>query len=118
METLTLLKLVLLGLASFRLSHLFVFDEIMNPIRKYFLNYEEEENVLGLTFPVPKPKGRGIRNFIGRILRCYWCTGVWMTLFLIVIDAAWPGPVTYGLMLLLAVSAIQSLIEHWVQTRI
>lgn len=118
MENLTLLKLIVLGLAAFRLSHLFVFDEIMAPVRRIFLDYEQQENVLGLTFPVPKPKARGLGNFIGRILRCYWCTGVWMTLFLLILDRTWPGPVTNGLMLLLAVSGIQSLLEHWVQTRI
>jgi len=118
MGNLTILKLIILSLASFRLSHFFAFDDITRRIREYFLDYTQEEPAMGFGFSKPKLRGTGLRRAIGWILRCYWCTGVWITLFLLILDSAWSHPIVDGFFLLLAVAGAQSLLEHWVQTRI
>lgn len=119
MGTLTLLKLIVLSLASFRLSHFLAFDDITQRLREYFLDYSQEETGLGFTtISRPKPKGTGLRKAIGWVLRCYWCTGVWVTLFLLVLDHFVTHPIVDKFFLLLAIAGAQSLLEHWVQTRI
>ncbi len=30
-----------------------------------------------------KVKGKGLRKWIGELLSCYWCTGVWVSAFFI-----------------------------------
>ncbi|NLV90851.1 MAG: DUF1360 domain-containing protein [Firmicutes bacterium] len=119
MGNISWVTLVVLGLASFRLTHLLVFDEVMQPLRGFFLDYREQDLApSGLTFTAPTPRGRGIRNLLGRILRCHWCAGFWVSLLLLVLYTVWAGPFVHGIIALLAISAIQSLVEHWVQTRI
>lgn len=118
MLNVTPLKLVILCLASFRLSHFFAFDDITRRLREYFLDYTQETSPMGIGFSRPQPKGRGLRKAIGWILRCYWCTGVWTSLILLILNYCVPHPLVDGFLLLLAVAGAQSLLEHWVQTRI
>lgn len=54
---------IILGLAIFRLTHLFVHDLVTNFIRDYFLK-----------FPT------GIGKTISSLLSCHWCTAMWMAL--------------------------------------
>ncbi len=53
----------LLILATFRLTHLFVYDSVMNFLREYFAKFN-----IG--------PGKTISNLIS----CPWCTGMWMAL--------------------------------------
>ncbi len=53
----------LLGLAVFRLTHLFVYDFITGYIREYFAKFQ-------------KGPGKTISN----LLSCPWCTSIWMAL--------------------------------------
>lgn len=63
--------LIILALASFRLTHLLVFDRIAEPIRRLAL----------------RPAGRGTQTPDGEetspawtdLLTCYWCCGVWIS---------------------------------------
>ncbi|MCG1020154.1 DUF1360 domain-containing protein [Sutcliffiella horikoshii] len=77
---------ILLGLASFRLTRLVVLDKITTIIRKPFVEEIEEENENGEMEAYIIIKGKGIRKWIGELLSCYWCTGVWVTtgLFLLI----------------------------------
>lgn len=72
----------LLALATFRLTRLLVYDKITQFIRKPFhYEYEKvlEDGTVETYFEI---KGTGIQKFIGELLSCYWCTGVWCALFL------------------------------------
>ncbi len=56
---------ILIGLATFRLIHLFVYDYITGYIRQYFEKFR--------TGP-----GKTVSN----LLSCSWCTGIWVALFI------------------------------------
>lgn len=82
--------LVLVILASYRLTHLVVFDSITEPARMSVAR-------------VP---------FAGELVTCYWCAGVWVSGLLLAGYYAWPaffGPA----ILVLAVAAGQALLETW-----
>jgi len=57
--------LVLLILATYRLTHLMVYDSVMNWLRDYFEKFT-------------KGPGKTISNLI----TCPWCTGIWAALVL------------------------------------
>lgn len=59
---------IILGLAVFRLTHLFVYDYIMNFVRDYFARFD-----------------RGPGKSVSNLLSCEWCTGIWMALFVLFI---------------------------------
>jgi len=56
---------IVLSLAVFRLTHLFVYDDIMDFVRDHFKQFE--------TGP-----GKTISN----LLYCPWCTGMWIALLI------------------------------------
>lgn len=84
---------LLLGLASFRLTRLIVLDKITTFIRKPFMEEIEEKNEKGEIEEYIVLKGKGIRRWIGELLSCYWCTGVWVTtgLYLLMIFYPFAG---------------------------
>lgn len=89
-----LLDLVLLVLASFRLTHLLVFDTITAPIRR----------ILG-------GEGQpGERPWFGQLITCFWCCGVWVSGFWVLALALLPGPTRWALAVF-AVAGGQSLLE-------
>ncbi|PWW19152.1 uncharacterized protein DUF1360 [Cytobacillus oceanisediminis] len=110
----TPMELIILSLASFRLTRLIVFDKITQFIRKPFLEEVEEKGEDGETeiYLVIK-KGR-IRGFFGELLSCYWCTGVWSAIFLCTLYVflrEWAVPV----LLVLAVAGLAAIIESLLQ---
>lgn len=60
--------MALLVLASYRLTHVLVFDKIAEPIRDCF-------------------PGKG---WLAYLVRCYWCAGVWVSLALVAVRFLWP----------------------------
>ncbi|TYR79490.1 DUF1360 domain-containing protein [Priestia megaterium] len=73
----TWIYLVLFILATFRLTRLIVFDKITAFIRKPFHEIVEEKDEEGNDVTYLKIKGTGLRKWIGELLSCYWCTGMW-----------------------------------------
>lgn len=86
------LELVLLILASFRLTHLVVFDSITEPVRQRLL-------------PVP---------FLGDLVSCYWCAGIWVSVLLGLAHFLAPVPTRY-VTIVLAVAAGQAILETLIQ---
>lgn len=86
------LRLLILILASFRLTHLIVFDSIMEPVRSRLENLP----------------------FIGPLISCYWCCGIWVSAALLLFSMVWPGP-SFPVMLILAIAGGQALLESLVQ---
>lgn len=70
---------LLLGLASFRMTRLVVTDKITYFIRRPFLEEIDEVSEDGEVETYLIIKGKGIRAWIGQLLSCHWCTGVWVT---------------------------------------
>lgn len=72
----------LLSIASFRLTRLLVFDKITIFIRRPFIEEYEETESDGSISTYFKIKGSGLRSWMGELLSCYWCTGIWCAAFL------------------------------------
>ncbi len=107
----TSLDVLLMVLASYRLTHFLVFDKLAEPIRQYFFVTvpgagHDEETV---------PRRSGVRRFIGRGLSCFWCTGVWISAFVLGVFTLAPSWFAYGLIGVFAIAGGQSLLEKWVQ---
>lgn len=86
----SLLELLIVVLASYRLTHLLVFDSIAEPLRQLL----------------------GGRPIVGALIDCYWCAGIWVSAGLAIVgDLPWMQlPVA-----ILAVAGGQSLLETLVQ---
>jgi len=86
---------IILALAVYRLAHLFIEDYLLEPFREWVWNrYPPESSKLGY------------------ILTCYWCLGLWFSLFVVVLYLVLPVPTLIGATIL-AISAVVGLIDHW-----
>ena len=74
---------IILGLASFRLTRLIVFDKIMEPLRSPFFKEIEEKNEEGIVEIFLMPKEKGLLGWIGQ--EGHWKLGdwSWVSLFLV-----------------------------------
>lgn len=114
----------MLVLASYRLTHLLVFDSIAEPLRRWVAA------VPGRGAGTPGPAGRAphghpsgprpvgpVRAFFSTLLGCHWCAGVWTSAGLVLLCLAWPSPVVKALLLVLAVAGGQALLESATQSQ-
>lgn len=95
----------LIGLASFRLTRVIVYDKIADFIRAPFLDEFIEEGEVYIS-----PKGKGIRKWIGELISCYWCTGVWVSAGLLGIYFFFPK-IGIPIILVFSVAAVAGIIE-------
>lgn len=81
--------LAVLILASFRLTHLVVFDTIAEPLR------------------------RAVKDlpFLGAMMECYWCAGVWVSLLLYAGYSLWPETLM-PVAIIFAIAGGQALLER------
>jgi hypothetical protein len=100
----------LLGLASFRLTRLIVYDKITEFLRAPFFEEVEEIGIKGEKEIFIVPKQKGIKKWLGELLSCYWCTGIWSSLFLLWLYFFYPM-IAEPIIILLAVSALAAIIE-------
>lgn len=98
------------GLASFRLTRLIVFDKITSFIRKPFHEEIEISDDEGNIDTYIKIKGTGLRSWIGELLSCYWCSGIWCTLILYGLWWFFPQAAE-PLIIILAVAGLAGIIE-------
>lgn len=108
------LEFILLLLAAFRLTRLVVFDKITNFIRRPFHNEIEETDPNGNTFTYIEIKGKGLQYWVGELLSCYWCTGMWCTALLLGLMVVWPTG-SDVLITLLAIAGAAGICESIVQ---
>ncbi|GGA80936.1 DUF1360 domain-containing protein [Ornithinibacillus halotolerans] len=108
------LEFTILILATFRLTRLIVFDKITSLIRKPFHQEIEEIDSDGELISYIEIKGNGLRAWIGELLSCYWCTGIWCAAVLLLI--AWLWPVGSDVLItLLAIAGAAGIIESILQ---
>jgi hypothetical protein len=109
-----LLTFIILGLACFRLTRLIVFDKITEFLRQPFFDEITEENEDGTVEVYYLPKSTSIKKFIGELLSCYWCTGVWISAAVVTGYLFLPAlfvPIT----LVFAVAGLAAILESVVQ---
>ncbi|MBS4188905.1 DUF1360 domain-containing protein [Bacillus sp. FJAT-49705] len=111
---LSFMELMILALASFRLTRLMVYDKITEFIRRPFFDEREEKNEVGDMEVYIIPKDRGIRRFFGELLSCYWCTGVWTSVILYFLYFFF-YTIAVPIMIVLAVAGLAAIIETIVQ---
>ncbi|MCM3339825.1 DUF1360 domain-containing protein [Paenibacillus sp. MER TA 81-3] len=116
MFELTWIQLFILALASFRLTHLIVYDDITWALRSPFLavSYVTHEN--GTVIREIEIKGTGIRRWMGMLLSCHWCTGIWCAMLVTALYCYVPA--SFPLLLMLAVAGIAALIEQYLLQRL
>ncbi|SFB98302.1 Protein of unknown function [Bacillus sp. OV322] len=110
LETIHPAAIILLGLASFRLTRLIVYDKITEFFRRPFFNEIEKENEEGVTEIYLLPKDKGIKRWIGELLSCFWCTGIWVSIFLYGLYLL-KNPAGDAVILILSIAAIGSVFE-------
>ena len=109
-QEISFVTILILGLASFRLTRLIVYDKITEFLRSPFFNEVEETNEDGTKDIYLLPKEKGLKKWIGELLSCFWCTGIWVSIgitLLFLSGARWGS----FIILILAVAAIGSIIE-------
>lgn len=109
-----LLTFIVLGLACFRLTRLIVFDKITESLRQPFFDEIAEENEDGTVEVYYLPKSTPIKKFIGELLSCYWCTGVWISAAVITGYLFLPA-IFVPLILVFAVAGLAAILESVVQ---
>ncbi|MDQ0198208.1 DUF1360 domain-containing protein [Neobacillus ginsengisoli] len=111
------LNLVILALASFRLTRLIVFDKITEFLRNPFFEEIEEKNEDGTIGIYYLPKGKGIRKFVGQLLSCYWCTGIWTSAGVVLLFYLFPN-YCLPFILFLSVAGLAAIFETIVQVMV
>ncbi|MDA8352837.1 MAG: DUF1360 domain-containing protein [Firmicutes bacterium] len=109
MWEITWIHLAVLVLASFRLTHLLVYDEITTFIRNPFLEVRPVTDPSGEQVEKVVIRGTGWRYWIGKVLSCHWCTGVWASLITVSIYLF--IPFLFPLLLLLAVAGAAAIVQ-------
>lgn len=110
----TWMEIVIISLASFRLTRLIVFDKITEFLRAPFFEEEIEMNNEGEEEIFYVPKKGILTHFFGELLSCYWCTGVWSTLGICIFYFMWPIYAT-PILIVLAIAGVAAIIETVVQ---
>lgn len=111
MRDISWMTYIMLILASYRLTHLIVFDKITEFIRKPFVKKVKVETDNGPeTKEVPK-------SMVGYLLKCYWCAGVWSAGLLGGAYLLFPK-VTFVIILIFSIAGGQSILETFVGVNI
>lgn len=103
------LELIVIILASFRLTRLIVYDQITAFIRKPFFTEVEKLGEDGQWMSEIHYKGGKIRNFIGQWLSCHWCAGIWCAAAVVAI--MYMCPAAYPLVIILAAAGAAAVVE-------
>jgi len=67
--------ILLLGVATHKLSRLISKDRVTAPFRAPFVEYEGSAGTSELK---EKPRGSGMQRALGDLLTCPWCMGAWV----------------------------------------
>lgn len=111
MEHISWMTYIMLILASYRLTHLIVFDKITEFIRKPFVKKITVETEDG-------PKSKEVpKSLFGYLLKCYWCAGVWSAIFLGTCYLLIPK-ITFVFILIFSIAGGQSILETFVGVNI
>ncbi len=100
---------VLIVLATFRLTRLFVYDKITRFLRDAFQSVNEQYTEEGVTYFTKKERAAGPLRTAYELLTCPWCFSVWAAT--IVAFFYFLTPIAWLPIFILAVSGIASLLQ-------
>lgn len=109
----TWFSFILLSLAVFRFTRLIVYDKITGFIRAPFFETEEKWLSDGSLEEIITFKGGKWKRWIGELLRCHWCVGIWSTIFLFIGFHFFTSIFT-PIIIMLAIAAMASIIEVFI----
>ena len=107
MNLLSWMTYIMLILASYRFTHLIVFDKITEFIRKPFMkkiNVKTADGTKSKEVPA---------SMFGYLLKCYWCAGIWSAIILGAAYLLFPK-VTFVFILIFSIAGGQSILETFV----
>lgn len=110
----TATELFLFILGTFRMTRLIMYDSITAFLRKPFHEIVEETLPDGTVQSFLHIKGIGLRHWIGELLSCYWCTGIWCAAILYIGNIFCPI-IFHPLLMILAIAGGASFIEWAVE---
>ncbi|WP_245997974.1 DUF1360 domain-containing protein [Aquisalibacillus elongatus] len=108
MEEIHWLTYIMIILASYRFTHLIVFDKITEFIRKPFLKdktYQDDDGHL-------KHKEIPTSKF-GYLLNCYWCAGVWSAIFM-ALGYLYIPQIALPIIFIFSIAGAQAILETFV----
>ena len=78
-ERVSLGDILLVGVATFKLSRTLSKEVVMSPLRAAFTRFEEKAGEGELN---ESPRGEGLQHAVGELLTCPFCLGMWVAAFL------------------------------------
>lgn len=99
---------IMLILASYRLTHLIVFDKITEFIRTPFMKKKKIVHSNGEEEVKKVPK-----SMFGYLLNCYWCAGIWSAILLGGAYLLFPS-ITKIIVFILSIAGAQAILETFV----
>ncbi|MBS4213632.1 DUF1360 domain-containing protein [Neobacillus rhizophilus] len=112
MKDISWMTYIMLILASYRFTHLIVFDKITESIRRPFMKKVEVKMENGEVHTKEVPK-----SLFGYLLKCYWCAGVWSAIILGGAYLIFPK-ITLVFIFIFSIAGGQSIIETFVGVNI
>ena len=112
-SSVSVLDVVLMTLASMRITRLVVYDKITRFFRDWFVNTRVIE-VDGVLLVEVTPTPHGFRGTMNDLLGCPWCVGMWSGL--IVTFCYFVFPWAWYVILFLAVAGMGSLLQVFANT--
>ena len=107
-QSIPLADFLLITLATFRLTRLFVYDKITRWLRDMFTD-KREAKVEGVVFVERIEFLDGPRRTISDLLSCPWCISVWFALLLTFLYFL--SPLAWFFILVLAISGLGALLQ-------
>jgi hypothetical protein len=101
--------MILVSLAIFRITRLFVYDKILQFLRDTFMQAREFTGDDGRVYVERRPYSRGPLRTISDLLACPWCTAMWASL--VVVYGYYMLPYAWYIILMLAIAGVASLVQ-------
>ncbi len=105
---------ILISMASFRLTRLLTIDQVTEFLRGPFVIEKSYRTRFGVFKVDQIPRGEGLRKHIGQIISCYWCLGMWVSGFLVVLYYLF-WSLVYPIVLVLAIAGFQAILESMIR---
>ena len=112
-ENIQISDLILMGLATHKLSRIISSDRITSPLRAPFTEYIQPD---GASEVKEKVRGRGLRRAVGDLLHCPYCLAPWIAAGL-VFGTVFKPKTTRLITATFAVSLISETIQHFYDER-